>query len=476
MNIGRAFLVASSLALTALPLARLYAKPDKANELYLESCASCHGSNFEGGLGGNLADGLWKHGDSDQAIARVISQGLPDLGMPAFEKTLSAEQIRSLVVFLREKEKSTKTQSSPPPQPKEGGAVKSLEHDYKVETVIDGGLKTPWSLAFLPDGRRLVTERPGALRVIEADGSLLSEPVRGTPQVIELGQGGMLDVAASPDFANDGWIYLAFSDPLDAEGEKKRSMLKIVRGRIRDNAWTDEEVIFQAAPDFYTPAGQHFGTRMVFDGGYLYFIVGERGGNMQAQDTSRPNGKIYRVYPDGRIPKDNPFAADQNAIPGIWTYGHRNPQGLAIDPRDHAIYSTEHGPRGGDEFNLIRKGANYGWPVICYGMNYDGSPLNGGFTEKEGMEQPLLHWTPSIAACGLACYTGDKFPKWKYDFFAGGLRGELHRIRVENGKVVADEILLSGLGRIRDVRTGSDGFLYIVLNQPDRIVRLAPAE
>ena len=474
MKIGRAFLVTSSLALTALPLARLYAKPDKANELYLESCASCHGSNFEGGLGGNLADGLRKHGDSDQAIARVISQGLPDLGMPAFEKTLSPEQIRSLVVFLREKEKSTKTQSSPPPQPKEGSAVKSLEHDYKVETVIDAGLKTPWSLAFLPDGRRLVTERSGALRVIDADGSLLPEPVQGTPQVIELGQGGMLDVAIPPDYATDGWIYLAFADPLP--GEEKRAMLKIVRGRIRDQTWTDEEVVFQAVPEFYTPAGQHFGTRMVFDGGYLYFIVGERGGNMQAQDTSRPNGKIYRVYPDGSIPQDNPFTADKTAIPGIWSYGHRNPQGLAIDPRDHAIYSTEHGPRGGDEFNLIRKGANYGWPVICYGMNYDGSPLNGGLTAKEGMEQPLLHWTPSIAACGLTCYTGDKFPNWKYDFFAGGLRGELHRIRVQNGKVVADEILLSGLGRIRDVRTGPDGFLYIVLNQPDRIVRLVAAE
>jgi cytochrome c553 len=335
VNIGRAFLVASSLALTALPLARLYAKPDKANDLYLESCASCHGSNFEGGLGGNLADGLWKHGDSDQAIARVISQGLPDLGMPAFEKTLSAEQIRSLVVFLREKEKSTKTESSPPPQPKEGGVVKSLEQDYKVETVIDGGLKTPWSLAFLPDGRRFVTERSGALRVIDADGSLLPEAVKGTPQVIELGQGGMLDVAASPDFATDGWIYLAFADPLI--GDEKRAMLKIVRGRIRDHVWTDEEVVFQAAPEFYTPAGQHFGTRMVFDGGYFYFIVGERGGNMQAQDNSRPNGKIYRVFPDGSTPKDNPFVADQKAIPGIWSYGHRNPLVLGQARRPQGV-------------------------------------------------------------------------------------------------------------------------------------------
>lgn len=457
----------------ALSLARLYARPDKANELYLESCASCHGSNFEGGLGGNLADGLWMHGESDHAIARVISQGLPDLGMPAFEETLSAEQIRSLVVFLREKEKTTKSQSSPPPHPQEGNSIKSLEHSYKLETVIGTGLKTPWSLAFLPDGRRLVTERPGALRIVDSDGNLLPEPVAGTPQVIELGQGGMLDVAVSPDFARDGWIYLACAEPLEAD--KKRAMLKIVRGRIRDHSWADEEVVFQAAPDFYTTAGAHFGTRMVFDGGYLYFIVGERGGMLQAQDITRPNGKIYRVFPDGRIPEDNPFAADKKAIPGIWSYGHRNPQGLAIDPRDHTIYATEHGPRGGDEFNLIRKGANYGWPIISHGMNYDGTPLTG-FTEKEGMQQPLLHWTPSIAACGLTCYSGDKFPNWQYDFFAGGLRGELHRIRVQNGKVVRDEILLSGLGRIRDVRTGPDGLLYIVLNQPDRIVRLVPAE
>jgi glucose/arabinose dehydrogenase len=318
-----------------------------------------------------------------------------------------------------------------------------------------------------------VTERPGALRIIDADGNLLPDPVKETPRAIELGQGGMLDVAVSPDFDKDGWIYLAFADPL--EGEKMRAMLKIVRGRIRDHTWTDEEVIFQSAPDFYTSNGVHFGTRMVFDNGYLYFIVGERCGMLQAQDISRPNGKIYRVFPDGSIPQDNPFAADKNAIPGIWSYGHRNPQGLAIDPRDHAIYATEHGPRGGDEFNLIRKGANYGWPVISHGMNYDGSPLTG-LTEKEGMEQPLVQWTPSIAACGLTCYTGEKFPNWKYDFFAGGLRGELHRIRVKDGKVLTDEILLSGLGRIRDVRTGPDGFLYIVLNQPDRIVRLVPAE
>jgi glucose/arabinose dehydrogenase len=468
MKSGRAACFATYLALAG----PLLAKSDRANDLYLENCASCHGTNADGGMGGSLSDGLWKHGGSDAEIARSISKGLPDLGMPAFQQSLSPEQIRSLVVFLREKEKTAKTQASPPPQPKKG-SVKSQEHSYKVETVIDSGLKTPWSLAFLPDGRRLVTERPGALRIIDADGNLLPEPVAGTPRAVELGQGGMLDVAVSPDFARDGWIYLAFSDPL--EGEKMRAMLKVVRGRIRDHAWTDEEVIFQAAPDFYTTAGQHFGTRMVFDGGYLYFIVGERGGKMEVQDITRPNGKIYRVFPDGSIPQDNPFATDKNAIPGIWSYGHRNPQGLAIDPRDHAIYATEHGPRGGDEFNLIRKGANYGWPVISHGMNYDGSPLTG-LTEKEGMEQPLVQWTPSIAACGLACYTGDKFPGWKYDFFAGGLRGELHRIRVQDGKVVADEILLSGLGRIRDVRTGPDGFLYIVLNQPDRIVRLVPAE
>ena len=471
MRIGRRAWIAGSLALTTFSLVGLQAKPDKVNELYLESCAACHGSKFEGGLGGNLADGQWKNGSSDSDIARVISQGLPNLGMPAYEKTLSAEQIRSLVVFIREKEKAAAAQAAPPPQPKEGAAVKSLLHDYKVETVIEGGLKTPWSLAFLPDGRQLVTERPGSLRMVDAN--LLPEPISGTPKVIELGQGGMLDVAPSPDFAKDGWIYLAFADPLDAE--KKSAMLKIVRGRIRGHAWTDEEVIFQAAPEFYSPTGVHFGTRMVFDSGYLYFVVGERGGMLEAQDITRPNGKIYRVFPDGRIPEDNPFVANKNAIPGIWSYGHRNPQGLAIDPRDHAIYATEHGPRGGDEFNIIRKGANYGWPVISYGMNYNGTPLTG-ITEKDGMEQPLVQWTPSIAACGLACYTGDKFPNWKYDFFAGGLRGELHRIRIQNGKAIADEIILSGLGRVRDVRSGPDGFLYIVLNQPDRIVRLVPAE
>jgi glucose/arabinose dehydrogenase len=295
------------------------------------------------------------------------------------------------------------------------------------------------------------------VRIVDADGRLLPEPVAGTPAVIELGQGGMLDVAVSPDYATDGWIYLAFADAL--EGEPKRAMLKIVRGRIHDHAWTDEEVIFQCPPEFYTPAGHHFGTRMVFDGGYLYFIVGERGGNMQAQDITRPNGKIYRVFPDGRIPPDNPFASDSTAFPGIWTFGHRNPQGLAIDPRDHAIDDTEHGPRGGDEFNLLRKGANYGWPVICYGMNYDGSPLNGGLTEKEGMEQPLLHWTPSIATCGLACYTGDKFPNGNTISSLVACAANCTASAWKMEKPSPMKFSSPGSGRIRDVRTGPDGFL-----------------
>lgn len=452
----------------------------KVDELYATHCASCHGAEFEGGLGGSLVDGIWKYGSSSDEILKVIAKGLPDLGMVAYEEVISAEQMRGLVILLQEKEKQEAARTAKFPVPEPGKVTSTGLHDYRIETVVDDGLEIPWAIAFLPDGRKLVTERPGRLRLIDATGKLDPQPIKGTPEVIHHGQGGLMEVAIHPDFENNGWVYLGFSDGTRDKVENGRDEVKaqtaVVRGRIKDHEWVDQEWIYRADPEFYTGAGVHFGTRFVFDGGYLFFVMGERGGMMEAQDLKRPNGKIFRLHDDGRVPEDNPFVKNPEAIPGIWSYGHRNPQGLVMDRRNSALLSTEHGPRGGDELNLIHPGRNYGWPVITYGMNYDSTPMTAK-TAQEGMEQPLLYWVPSIAACGLDIYTGDKFPKWENDLFAGGLgQKEIRRIRITAGKVEAQELILKDIGRVRDVAAGPDGFIYVLLNDPDKVVRIVPAE
>jgi glucose/arabinose dehydrogenase len=451
----------------------------KTEELYRMHCAACHGASFEGGLGGSLVDGEWKHGGSDEEITHSISKGKPELGMMPWEGVLTAEQIRGMVIFLREKEKQTLTKEVKFPVPSADEVVKTALHDYRLETVVSEGLENPWAIAFLPDGRKLVTEKAGRLRFISADGVLDPRSIEGLPEVIDHGQGGLMEVALHPDFSNNGWVYLGLSEGTRTkkkEGKDEvRCITAVVRGRIKDHRWIDQEWIYRPDEKFRSGSGVHFGTRFVFSDGYIFFPIGERGGMMEAQDLSRPIGKIFRLHDDGRVPKDNPFAGKSNAIGGIWSYGHRNPQGLAMDPRDGSIYDTEHGPRGGDELNLILPGRNYGWPLVTYGMNYDGTPMVAN-TEKEGIERPLTYWVPSIAVCGLDFYAGEKFPKWKNDLLAGALaQQEVRRIRIVDRKVVEQEIILKNIGRVRDVAAGPDGLVYVVLNKPDRIVRLRPA-
>ncbi len=453
---------------------------NKVDEIYATHCASCHGANFEGGLGGSLVDGEWKHGGSAEEIFNSIKKGKPEMGMTPWEGILSDEEIRAMVIFLGEKEKQAADRKTEFPVPSPDTVTKTELHDYRIETVVADGLQTPWAIAFLPDGRRLVTEKPGRLRILAADGALDPNPVEGLPEVTDHGQGGLMEVAIHPGYETNGWVYLGFSDGTrtqrDGGRDEVRCITAVVRGRIKDGKWTDQEWIYRPEEKFRGGAGVHFGTRFVFDDGYIYFVIGERGGMMEAQDLGRPNGKIFRLHDDGRVPEDNPFVNTPGALPGIWSYGHRNPQGLVQDPRDGAIYSTEHGPRGGDELNLIQPGKNYGWPVITYGMNYNGTPITS-ITEKEGMEQPLVYWVPSIAACGLDIYTGSKFPKWENDLLAGGLaQQEIRRIRTENREVVSQEVILKNIGRVRDVAMSPDGLIYVLLNGPDRIIRLVPAE
>jgi glucose/arabinose dehydrogenase len=353
----------------------------------------------------------------------------------------------------------------------------SAEHSFRVVTVADG-LEHPWAIAFLPDGDVLVTERPGRLRIIR-DGRLLPAPVEGVPAVFAVGQGGLLDVMPHPDFATNRLLYLTYSKPLGGQ----ESTTAVIRGRFDNDRLTNVEEIFEAA----TRGRGHYGSRLAFDGqGHLFVSVGERmaAPNLleahPAQDFSNHHGTINRLFEDGRVPPDNPFIGREGVRPEIWSKGHRNPQALAIHPVTGQLWEAEHGPQGGDELNLIEPGKNYGWPVIGFGVNYgSGRAIHEG-TAREGMEQPRHVWVPSIATSGMTIYDGDAFPRWRGSIFVGGLAGEqLARIVVDDSGYPLEETLLKGIGRVRDVRQGPDGFIYLAIDGEGTaltpVVRLEPA-
>ena len=351
---------------------------------------------------------------------------------------------------------------------------KAGAHSFRVETYATG-LEAPWGMAFLPDGRMLVTERPGNLRIVNTDGTV-SEPIGGVPEVCACGQGGMMDVQLHPNYEENGWLYLAYSDRKD--GSSRQGFTAVMRARLEGMRLVDQNDIYKAPQNLYAREGRHYGSRIVFDeAGYLYFTIGDRGQRKQAQDLAVPNGKVHRLHDDGRIPEDNPFVGTPGAVPSIWSYGHRNPQGMDRHPETGALWATEHGPRGGDELNHVREGLNYGWPVITYGRNYSGTKITD-ITEKEGMEQPALHWTPSIAVCGIAFYDGDVFPDWQNNLFVTSLKfSEVRRVILDGTTVVDQEVLFEPGSRPRDVITGPDGYLYIAVEAgPGRIVRLVPED
>ncbi|OJV11760.1 MAG: hypothetical protein BGO12_03645 [Verrucomicrobia bacterium 61-8] len=355
----------------------------------------------------------------------------------------------------------------------QGDVVESSAAKFRVETVADG-MTNPLAIAKLPDGRFLITERPGRLRIVE-NGKLLPDPVEGVPEVWAKGQGGLLDVVLHPDYARNGWIYLSFSKPLP-----KGALTSVIRARLKDNKLVDQETIFDPPADEATGAGVHFGCKLTFDKeGHLFFSIGDRGDvtnpTNNAQRVDNVKGKIHRVMDDGSIPPDNPYANTPGARPTIWCNGNRNPQGLIYDLPSGILWETEHGPRGGDELNIIRKGLNYGWPTITYGINYSGTPITD-HTSQDGMEQPITYWTPSLGACGLTVYHGDKFPQWEGNLFAGALAlTKIVRAKLDGQKVVEQEDILKGTGRIRDLRVFDDGYLYVVYDNPGKVVRLVPA-
>ena len=349
------------------------------------------------------------------------------------------------------------------------GPIASEQATFELVTVAEG-LDHPWGIAFLPDGGALITERSGQLRLLR-DGELDPTPIAGVPEVAASGQGGLLDVALHPDFATTRWVYLSYAAP-GADG----AATAVARARLADGALEELEVIFRAVPDIRS--SKHFGSRLAFDrAGLLYVTAGERGQGARAQDLGQHPGSVLRLRDNGGVPDDNPFVGDAGAQPEIYSWGHRNPQGMAVHPETGAIWTQEHGARGGDEVNIVRAGANYGWPVITHGIDYSGAPIGEG-THKEGMEQPVYYWVPSIAPSGMAFYTGDAFPEWQGDLFVGALRDQLlARLELHGERVVGEERLLKGaIGRIRDVEMGPDGLLYLLTDESDGgLYRLEPA-
>lgn len=450
--------------------------------LYTEHCVSCHGTDLAGGRYDSLFDQAWLAKITDERMVASIQNGVPNTEMDGFKKALTELQVWQVVQYIRTQGGSL----APKPQfvaDPHGRTIKTETLALRTE-VVARGLETPWALAFLPDGRLLITERAGRLRILEK--GQLSEPVKGTPTVHEQQDGGMFDVEIHPQYAKNGWIYLAYSEvrpgfvppspgaapppaagaaPARGRGPAIPSMTVVVRGKInRANEWTEQQVIFRAPADLYTPNGSHFGCRLIFDkAGHLYYTLGERGALENAQDLTNPLGKIHRVNDDGSAPKDNPFVATPGAVPTIWSYGHRNPEGLAWDPASGLLWESEHGPTGGDEINIIERGHNYGWSVATKGTQ-------GGVNKisEPGMDDPIVYYTPTLAPAGITFITSDRYPGWRNtSLFVGGLAGQqLRRLEIKGRQVVRQEVVFDDLGRVRDVVQGPDGYLYVALQNP----------
>jgi aldose sugar dehydrogenase len=465
---------------------------------FTEVCATCHGtSTAKGPVGPSLFDAEWVHGGDDDAIVKSIREGYPEKGMPAFKDTMSDQDAFLMVAYIRTQAANLKEKPVYVPDP-DGQIVKSEKQAFKME-IVARNLETPWALAFLPDGRLLITERPGRIRIVEKNGTMAPEPVKGLPKVWEKQDGGLFDVEVHPDYAKNGWIYISYSETLpgyvappppppadpnappppapppgQGGGGRGRggppdppSMTVIMRGHLKNNEFVDQDVLFRAPKELYNSQNAHYGSRFVFDKqNHLFFSLGEKQQMLDAQDLSKPTGKIHRINDDGSVPKDNPFVGQPNVVQTIWSYGHRNPQGLAWDPVTGQLWESEHGPTGGDEINIIEPKKNYGWGVITMGVQ-------NGITKRSepGMEQPITYWTPSVAPSGIAFYTGTQYPGWKNNLFVSCLAGQqLKRLEIANGKVTHEEQVFNQFGRVHDVIQGPDGYLYVTLQLPGQVL------
>jgi glucose/arabinose dehydrogenase len=468
---------------------------DPVTPMYTENCAVCHGKNLEGAAQGPaLVGSPLVHGETVAALIQSIARGFPERGMPAWSRTMDETGIKTMAILVAERRagllynefKMAKELVIPTE------AIESELATFRLETVATGIDPYAFSIAPLSNGQIVVTEKKKGLSIVYPDGTR-SAPIEGTPETseggavrwgLDYGVGWHLDVAPHPDYETNGWIYLHHTEVCtDCEGLGTQTMNRLVRGRIEDGKWVDQEVIWRVPKTFYNPiADIGAGGRIAFDGdGYVYLSVGTKDAPFEEiQDLGTPYGKIHRLHDDGSIPDDNPFLQVDGAQPSIWTYGHRNPQGLEFDPRSGKLWSSEMGPRGGDEINLLRPGKNYGWPLYSLGVDYDGDPID--YLQEVGVafediEQPIVDITPSTAVSSFIIYDGDAFPAWRDHFLVGTLIGtELYRMVIEDDTHISTEVLLKDLARIRDVETGLDGLVYLLLEHQtgSQIVRLVP--
>ena len=495
------------IPVTAFSQAEAYSGVTASMRMFQDNCAVCHGENLEGAAQGTPLRGVLRHGESMGDLIASISRGYETSGMPTWRDIFSPTQIRSIAMYILETRANVDyvTSNFEMPLTVPEDEIESELHSFRLETLVSDLNPLPFSIEPLPDGRLLLTEKTQGVSIISLDGEQ-SELIRGTPKAyddiyrldtrldIERGMGWMFDIVLHPNYAENSWVYLYFSDrcedcnELSKERDRPVSMNKLVRGRIEGGQWQDEEIIWQAQAEHYSLAGDvGAGGRVAFDNfGRVYFSVGMKGGGNARgiQDLSTPWGKIHRVNDDGSIPQDNPFAGRDDVYRSIFTFGHRSPQGLEFDTQTGQLWGTEHGPRGGDEVNLLLAGRNYGWPLYSLGMDYDGTPVEYGKDlgiafELSDIEQPVVDLTPSPAVSSFIISDSIKFPEWEGDFLVGSLKARsLFRFVIENNELVHRETLIEGFGRIRDIEAGFDGDIYLLLEHSSggKIVRLVPVE
>jgi aldose sugar dehydrogenase len=433
---------------------------------FKQYCSGCHGADAN-----VFADRQWKHGNTKADIVKSITTGYPDLSMPMWGAVLKPEEINDMSDYILaaiENRKSFDYKSLP--------KVNLFTHNalnIKLDTIARG-IKNPWGMAFLPDGDMIFTDRGGDFFRIDKSGN--KTIIQGTPPVLSQGQGGLLDVELHPKFSENKIIYLSYSKAKDSAGGKW-STTAIMQAKLDGIQLSEQKDIFVAQP--YLKTRHHYGSRIEFDKkGFMFITVGDRG----QHDSKLPQlldndcGKVHRLKDDGSIPADNPFVGKTGAHGSIWSYGHRNPQGMSIHPTTGEMWTHEHGPRGGDEINIAQKGKNYGWPIISYGINYDGTVLTA-LTKENGMEQPLTYYVPSIGPSGATFITGDRYKAWKGNFLVGSLRFMyLNRVQLDGNKVASQENLLKNIGRLRFVEMGLDGYLYVGVEEPGFVFRLMPVD
>ncbi|GAB2550434.1 PQQ-dependent sugar dehydrogenase [Rufibacter soli] len=427
---------------------------------YTNYCGGCHGQNLE-----TFVNRKWQHGNSPEALFKSIKHGYPEQGMLAYDTTFTDAEIRQLVSYIR--------QGLQPGQKKQatiGTVYRAQDLSFTLDTVATG-LDVPWAMAFLPNGEMLITERSGTLYRLTKGRQL--QKIEGAPEVLAQGQGGLLDIELHPDFSKNQVVFLSYSAFKKEDGQTL-STTAIMRARLEGNSLKDQKQIFEAQP--YARTRHHYGCRMEFGrDGYLYFTMGDRGGTkVNPQNLTVHAGKTHRIKEDGSIPADNPFVGQAGAMKSIFTYGNRNAQGLALNPASGDLWLHEHGPKGGDEVNIVKKGANYGWADVTYGIDYNGTKISD-IQKKPGVTDPIHIWVPSIAPSGMAFLTSDRYKGWKGSLFVGSMSFKfLSRLKVEGNKITGEERLLQDIGRVRDVRMSPDGFLYIAVEKPGIIYKLVP--